>query len=77
MKRTVDIAGRFTIADQTPEYLAVGFIGSARAESLTSAQLDHVRGFYGMTGKRAEVWHSYPVKLNHNHYNDFLIIYRA
>lgn len=29
MKIIVDIAGRFTIADQTPEYLAVGFIGSA------------------------------------------------
>lgn len=77
MKRTVDIAGRFTIADLTPEYLAVGFIGSAWADSLTTAQLDHVRGFYGMTGKRAEVWPSYPVKLNQNHYNDFLIIYRA
>lgn len=77
MKRTVDIAGRFTIADLTPEYLAVGFIGSARAESLTPAQLDHVRGFYGMAGKQAEVWHSYPVKLNRNHYNDFLIIYRT
>ena len=77
MKRTVDIAGRFTIADLTPEYLAVGFIGSARAEILTPAQLDHVRGFYGMTGKRAEIWHKYPVKLNRNHYNDFLIIYRA
>ena len=77
MKRTVDIAGRFTIADQTAKYLAVGFIGSARAENLTPAQLDHVRGFYSMTGKRAEVWHSYPVKLNRNHYNDFLIIYQA
>lgn len=77
MKRTVDIAGRFTIADQTPEYLAVGFIGCAWADSLTPAQLDHVRGFYNMTGKRTEVWYAYPVKLNQNHYNDFLIIYRA
>lgn len=77
MKRTVDIAGRFTIADQTAEYLAIGFIGSAWADSLTPVQLDHVRGFYGMTGKRAEVWHKYPVKLNRNHYNDFLIIYRS
>lgn len=77
MKRTIDISGRFTIADQTPEYLAVGFIGSAWADSLTPAQLDHVRGFYGMTGKRAEIWHKYPVNLNRNHYNDFLIIYRA
>lgn len=77
MERTVDIAGRFTIADQTAKYLAIGFIGSAWADSLTPAQLDHVRGFYGMTGKRAEVWHKYPVKLNRNHYNDFLIIYRA
>lgn len=77
MKRTVDIAGRFTIADQTAEYLAVGFIGSAWADSLTPAQLDYVRGFYGMTGKRAEICHKYPVKLNRNHYNDFLIIYRA
>ncbi|WP_295617360.1 hypothetical protein [uncultured Intestinimonas sp.] len=75
MKRTVDIAGRFTIADQTAEYLAVGFIGSAWADSLTPAQLDYVRGFYGVAGKQAEVWHSYPVKLNRNHYNDFLIIY--
>ena len=54
--KIVDIAGRFTIADLTPEYLAVGFIGSAWADSLTPAQLDHVRGFYGMTGKRVEVW---------------------
>lgn len=77
MKMAVDIAGRFTIADQTAEYLAVGFIGSAWANSLTPAQLDHVRGFYGMIGRRAEVWPSYPVKLNRNHYNDFLIIYRA
>ena len=53
MKRSVDIAGRFTIADQTAEYLAVGFIGSAWADSLTPAQLDHVCGFYGMTGKPA------------------------
>lgn len=73
---TTDIAGRFTIADQTPEYLAVGFIGSTWADSLTPEQLDHVRGFYGMTGKRAEVCLSYPVQLNRNHYNDFLVIYR-
>ena len=58
---TTDIAGRFTIADLTSEYLAVGFIGSAWADSLTPAQLDHVRGFYGMTGKRSEVWSAYPV----------------
>lgn len=77
MKIIADIAGRFTIADQTPEYLAVGFIGSAWADSLTPAQLDHVCRFYGMTSKRAEVWPSYPVKLNRNHYNDFLIIYRS
>ena len=77
MKIIADIAGRFTIADQTPEYLAVGFIGSAWADSLTPAQLDHVCGCYGMTSKRAEVWPSYPVKLNRNHYNDFLIIYRS
>ena len=51
MKIIVDIAGRFTIADQTPEYLAVGFIGSAWADRLPPAQLNHVRGFYGMTGK--------------------------
>ncbi len=75
--KIVDIAGRFTIADLTPEYLAVGFIGSAWAASLTPAQLDHVRGFYGMTGKRVEVWPSYPVKLNRSYYNDFLIVYRA
>ena len=37
---TTDIAGRFTIADLTSEYLAVGFIGSAWADSLTPAQLD-------------------------------------
>ena len=74
---TTDIAGRFTIADQTAEYLAIGFIGSAWADSLTPAQLDHVRGFYGMTGRRAEVWPSCPVKLNQNPYNDFLIISRA
>ena len=60
MKIIVDIAGRFTIADQTPEYLAVGFIGSAWADRLPPAQLNHVRGFYGMTGKRTEVWPSYP-----------------
>ena len=77
MKIIADIAGRFTIADQTPEYLAVGFIGSAWADSLTPAQLDHVCGSYGMTSKRAKVWPSYPVKLNRNHYNDFLIIYRS
>ena len=77
MKIIVDIAGQFTIADQTPEYLAVGFIGSACADRLTPAQLNHVRGFYGMTGKRTEVWPSYPVNLNRNHYNDFLIIYRS
>ena len=77
MKIIVDIAGRFTIADQTPEYLAVGFIGSAWADRLPPAQLNQVRGFYGMTGKRTEVWPSYPVKLNRNHYNDFLIIYRS
>ena len=67
MKIIVDIAGRFTIADQTPEYLAVGFIGSAWADRLPPAQLNHVRGFYGMTGKRTEVWPSYPVKLNRAH----------
>ena len=67
MKIIVDIAGRFTIADQTPEYLAVGFIGSAWADRLPPAQLNHVRGFYGMTGKRTEVWPSYPVKLNRNY----------
>ena len=72
-----DISGRFTIADITPNYLAVGFIGSAWANSLTQAQIDHVRGFYNMHDKRAEVWREYPSKLNRNHYNDFLIIYRA
>ena len=71
MKIIVDIAGQFTIADQTPEYLAVGFIGSACADRLTPAQLNHVRGFYGMTGKRTEVCPSYPAKLNRNHYNNF------
>lgn len=76
MKKIVDIGGRFTIADQTPKYLAIGFIGSAWAENLTQAQINYVLGFYSMSGERAEVWPTYPVKLNRNHYNDFLIIYR-
>lgn len=71
------IAGRFTIAEITADYIAVGCIGSLWADDLTEAQIDHIKGFYNHSGCIHEVWGSYPVKLNHTLYNDFLILYHG
>lgn len=72
----MNITGRFTVADRTPDAVIVGLIGSATLDRLTADNIDHIRAFYNMPGSRYELAKTYPDKLKKGPFNGFVLLYR-
>lgn len=75
----MNIAGRFF---KIPEYqkqqpdgkTVVGLIGSAYIEGLTKENIEFIKAFYMVPNRSHRTEHFYPVTVNQNVYNGFIII---
>lgn len=75
----MNIAGRFYKIPEnqkkTPDNkTVVGFIGTVTPQGLNSKNIEHIKTFYKQSGKSHIFVTHYPVTINQNHYNGFMII---
>ena len=66
------VAGRFIKVSENP--LVIGLIGNLIEKELTKAQIEHIKTFYGASGKTHEIAKDYPITTNKSMYNAFIII---
>lgn len=68
------IAGQFSKVAETDHAVIVGCFGTMFADRLTPWQIDHIIGFYGLSGHNAKALPNYTVIINQGIYNGFLYI---
>lgn len=68
------ISGRFSKVDETDQAVIVGCFGTLFANDLTPWQVEHIKGFYSLSGHDLQALPDCPAVVNRSIYNGFLSI---